>query len=323
MMRTLIKLLRISLGILVCIFLLYPVDLSVDAQDKGKTQAVRGNVRTITIPITIKPKRKRLSEELRVVDLAVSEDGQPRQNLSIRTATDSPLSLAILVQDDLVSSIGNEIKPLASFIRALPSDSRVLIGTLGIGSLRVRQKFTKDLNRASSALRIPLGSASSAPYNPYVEVVEALRRFDSQPVGRRAILLISDGVDVSRGLSESSPTQSIDLQRAIAESQRRGVAIYSFYAPTAGLTSGNNSFLISNGQSSLARLSDETGGKAFFQGTGQPVSFDPFIRELQDTLYSQIALTFLSTSENNGFHRLEVSLNAPDMELRYPRGYSR
>lgn len=314
---------KCCLNPLICALLFYSVGLSTSAQEKDKSRTARGNVRTVTIPITIKPKQKRLSEELRVVDLAVREDGQQRQNLSIRTATNSPLSLAILIQDDLVSSIGNEIKPLSEFILGLPEGSRVLIGTLGVGSLRVRQKFTKDLGKAASALRVPLGSPAAAPYNPYVEVIEALRRFDSQPVGRRAILLVSDGVDVSRGVVESSPAQSVDLQRAITESQRHGVAVYSFYAPTAGLTAINSSFLAANGQGSLNRLSDETGGKAFFQGTGQPVSFDPFIKELDETLYRQIALTFLSTSENKGFHRLEVSMNAPDVEIRYPRGYSR
>src|ERR1041384_7616917 len=140
-----------------------------------------------------------------------------------------------------------------------------MIGYLRTGSLQVKQKFTNDLERAASVLRPPIGFASASPYNPYVEVIEALKKFESQPLGRRAILLVSDGLDVSRGVDSSSPAQSIDLQRAINESQRRGVAIYSFYAPTQ-LAAANPS-LVANAQSSLSRLSDETGGHPFFQGT--------------------------------------------------------
>jgi hypothetical protein len=160
-----------------------------------------------------------------------------------------------------------------------------------------------------------------SPYNPYVEVVEALKKFESQPLGRRAILLVSDGLDISRGVDSSSPTQSIDLQRAINESQRRGVAIYGFYAPTQ--VTAAHPPLGGNGQSSLLRLSDETGGIAFFQGTGAPVSFAPFIRELDVSLQKQAALTFLSTHLSKGFHRLEVKSSTPGVRVTYPSGYVR
>src|SRR4029079_6569931 len=129
-------------------------------------------------------------------------------------------------------------------------------------------RFTTDLEKAAKALRPPTGFPSSGPYNPYVEVVEALKRFESQTLGSRAILRVSDGLDISRGVDSSSPTQSVDLQRAVNESQRRGVAIYGFYAPT--IVAATNPALVSNAQSSSLRLSEETGGIAFFQGTGAP-----------------------------------------------------
>jgi hypothetical protein len=196
-----------------------------------------------------------------------------------------------------------------------------MVGYLRTGSLQVKQRFTNDLEKAAKALRPPSGFANSGPYNPYVEVIEALKRFDSQPLGRRAILLVSDGLDISRGLDSSSPTQSVDLQRAVNESQRRSVAIYGFYAPTAAAAA--NPSLAGNAQSSLLRLSNETGGLAFFQGTGAPVSFDPFIRELDISLQKQAALTFLSTHLNKGFHRIEVRSSTPGVRVSYPSGYVR
>jgi VWFA-related protein len=292
--------------------------------DGSRITASSAPAKPVIIPLTVRvkgtPPQREL--ELQAVDLAVREDGEPQTILSVRAmGTNSPLNLMVLTQDDVVSSIALEMKSLADFIQRLPRGSRVSVGSLRIGSLQVRQKFTADLERAAKALKPPLGVASLAPYNPYVEVIEALKRFDSQPAGRRAMLLVSDGLDISRGTDSSSPMQSVDLQRAINEAQRRSVAIYSFFAPT--VVSSENRNLIANAQSSLQRLSDESGGQAFFQGLGAPTSFDPFIKTLNSALDKQIALTYLSTHLKKGFHRVKISSSTPGVELNYPAGYTR
>ena len=130
---------------------------------------------------------------------------------------------------------------------------------------------------------------------------------------------LPSGSLVLRGVDSSAPTQSVDLQRAVNESQRRGVAIYGFYSPS--VVASTNPSLIANAQSSLLRLSNETGGHAFFQGTGVPVSFDPFLRELDVALEKQVALTFLSTHLKKGFHRLEVKSATPGVRVTFPTGY--
>ena len=290
------------------------------------TQNVNGGVpprpgKPVTIPLTIHTPADQVTPELQNIDLTVSEDGEPQTILSIRGITNSPITIAVLIQDDLVPSVANEIKAVAQFIRSLPKGSRVMIGYLRTGSLQVRQKFTNDLEKAAKSLRAPTGFANVGPYNPYVEVVEALRKFEAQPQGRRAILLVSDGLDISRGVDSSAPTQSVDLQRAVNEAQRRGVAIYGFYSPT--MASAANRVLAGNAQSSLLRLSNETGGMAFFQGLGTPVSFEPFLRELDVSLQKQAALTFLSTHLNKGFHRIEVKSATPGVRIAFPSGYVR
>ncbi len=292
----------------------------VDADARRKV--TRGAVRSVTVPVTVRVPRAR-DEEVRALGLSVLEDGDRQEILSVRSAVErAPLSLAVLVQDDLVSSVGTEIAGLAKFIRAQPPGTRVMVGYVRAGSVQIRQRFTADLERAAKSLRIPIGSANAAPFNPYVQVIEALRRFESQPLGRRALLLVSDGLDTSRGLDSSSPTQSLDLQRAINEAQRRSVAAYAIYAPSAGQGGGNFS-LSGNAQGSLARLSEETGGKAFFQGFGAPVSFDPFLAELRTRLDQQFALTYLSTHPQKGFHRLKLQTALPDVGISYPAGYTR
>ena len=138
----------------------------------------RGPGKPVTIPVTIRTKEETAvrTEEtyFQNIDLVISEDGEPQTIISLRgIGTNSPITLAVLIQEDLVPSVGNEIKDLAEFIRKLPRGSRVMVGYLRTGSLQVRQKFTNDLEKAASALRPPSGFPSSSPYNPYVEVIEA------------------------------------------------------------------------------------------------------------------------------------------------------
>ena len=190
-----------------------------------------------------------------------------------------PLNIAILIQDDLTSRVGNELGVTREFIRGLPSGSRVMVGYITAGSLQTRQPFTTDLNRAANSLRIPIASTSASAYNPYVEVIEALKKFDANWKGHSAVLLISDGLDTSRGFDATAAGHTLDIDRTISEANRRNVSIFSFYAPSVGLTS-RSYIAASYGQSSLNRVCDETGGKAFFQGTTGFVTFDSYFTRL-------------------------------------------
>lgn len=325
---------RIAVAIITVMFVGLAAAVRAEAQPRPsqedersvKVQTQRGGVRSVTIPITIRQKgsRKAQQELQNVGILTVREDGEEQKILSIRAVgTETPISVGILIQDDVVTSIANEIRALKEFITRLPRGSRVMVGYIKSGSLEVRQRFTADLERAAASLRIPIGSSIAAAYNPYVEIIEGLRRFEAMPKGRRAVLVVSDGLDISRGFDSSSPSQSTDLQRAIKEAQRQGVAVYSFYAPSATSSSINNLNLISNGQGSLQVLAHDTGGIAFVQGTGAPVSFDPYLKELAGTFTRQIALTYLSTHPKKGFHRIEIISDRKDIEIDHPAGYSR
>lgn len=279
----------------------------------------RGPAKPVTVPVTIRIKDSK-PVEMRIVDYLLREDGDMQTILSQRTPNESPLTLAILFQDDLASSVSSEARRIAEFIRNQPGGSRAMMAYIRQGSLDVRRKFTNELDKVAQSVRAPQSLASASPFNPYVEIIEGLRRFDSQPLGRRAMLVISDGLDISRGVDSSSPGQSIDLQRAITEAQRRSVAIYSIYVPSVLAGTQN---LNLNGQSCLERLSSETGGQAFFQGTSAPISFDPFLNEINTLLGKQIALTYLSTHVNKGFHKLDIKPLERDVEIRHPAGYTR
>ena len=202
--------------------------------------------------------------------------------------TIEPLNLAVLVQDDLIPQVGNELGVTREFIRSLPQGSQVMVAYITAGSLQVRQPFTTDLEKAAKSLRIPIGSTSASPFNPYVEEIEAMRKFKDESPNANAVLLISDGLDTSRGFDSTAAGHTLDIERAISEANKRRISVFSFYAPSVGLTSRSR-LAASYGQSSLNRLADETGGRAFFQGTTGFVTFDSYFDRLREQLNRQYA----------------------------------
>ena len=137
-----------------------------------------GAARPVTVPVTIRVRGPRREFEMRFVDYILKEDGELQTTLSMRKPSENPMTLAILVQDDLVTSISTEARGIANFVRRLTPGSRVMVGYIRTGSLDVRRKFTSDLEKAAAGVRPPLGLASASPFNPFVEIIEALRRFD-------------------------------------------------------------------------------------------------------------------------------------------------
>lgn len=283
----------------------------------------RQGVRTVTLPISIFTKQElrddRIGEIVQADRLTVREAKVEMEILSIRSVSNTPLSLAVVIQDDLTGNINLQLRDIAEFIRRLPAGTRVMVGYIRNGSLQVRQRFTDDLEKAARSIRIVLGPAVGGN-GPYEGLNDALKRFDSLPLGRRAVLLVSDGVDSSSGSFPGSSTGSVEFDRALSRAQRNSVAVYTFYTPSA-ISDGRNSIAALGGQSSLQKISEESGGRAFFQGTSSPLSFAPFFKDLSTLLGRQFALTYLSTNMKKGYYKVEVTSSNPDVKIEHPRGY--
>ena len=282
------------------------------------------NVRTVTIPISIftktELKENQLTEMVEAGNIFVKEDGDQQVILSIRSVSNTPLSLAVIIQDDLETDVNLQLKGIGNFIRSLPAGSRVMVGYIRTGGLQVRQRFTEDLEKAAKSLRVISGSAAVSTNDPYDGLSDALARFDALPNGRRAVLFISDGFDATSGLSALSSIESLSLQQAIFKAQRKGIAVYSIYA-AGNYTRNASSSVVSGAQGALGKLASETGGRAFFQGTHTPISFDPFFRELNVALGRPFALTYLSTHMKKGYHRVDVYSSNPEVKIEHPKGY--
>lgn len=290
-----------------------------DEKEKKKDKEQR--VRTVTIPISIFTKQElkenQATEFVEAGEIIVKENDEQQTVLSIRSVSNTPLHLAVLIQDDLTANINLQLNEIKKFIKKLPPDSRVMVAYLRSGTIQVRQKFTTDLEKAAESLRAVTSSSAVAPNSPYEGVEEVLQRFDAVPTGRRAILLVSDGFNAS----DNSPgANSLELDQAILKAQRRSVAIYSFYS-AATYTENGSATTILSAQGSLNRLSQETGGRAFFQGTSSPINFDPFFRDLNTMLNRQFALTYLSTHPKKGYYKIQVISTNPEVKIEHPKGY--
>ena len=290
----------------------------------GQKPDDKQKVRTVTIPISIftkqELKERQPEEYVQAGRLIVKEDNEEQQILSIRSIGESPLSIALLIQDDLAPEFNLQLEDIRKFIRGLPRGTRVMVAYIRGGSMQVRQKFTDDLEKAAKSLRIVTSSPSSAPRDPYDSVSEALPRFDALPSGRRAILLFSDGFDSSDGLNMASVAHSTDLDRATLKAQKKGVPVYSFFFPATNTNNGNSDLIVA-AQGALNRLSEDTGGRAFMHGTFAPISFDPFFRDLTLALNRQFALTYLSTHMKKGYHKVKVLSTNPEVKIEHPNGY--
>jgi hypothetical protein len=229
---------------------------------------IQGRCKLLTLSI--------LGASVIIVGMMMARD----PNRAARPSEATPI-IELLIQDDLVPGVNNEIEGLRGLIRSLPEGSRVLTGYITAGSLSVTQDFTTDRNRAAASLRI-LRGASARPYSPYVELSEGLNRFDSQPQGRRVVLMISSGLDSSRGFEEANPARSLSLDRSIRDAQRRSVAVSSIFAPESGVE-GPNRIGSLLGQGSLKRLASETGGKTYNGGMAA-VNFSPYIKAFRNSL---------------------------------------
>jgi len=278
----------------------------------------------MTIPIAIFTKQelkdRRAAEYVEADTLTVREDNEEQQILSIRSVSDTPLSIALLIQEDLAGNFNLQIKDIADFVRGLPKGTRVMVAYARSGSMQVTQKFTDDLELAAKAVRPVVSSPAMAPRSPYDSLQELTSRFDAMPAGRRAVLLFSDGLDTTGGLNLASVSQSADLETAILKSQRRSIAVYSFYSPTHA-TEGGSSILVLGAQGALQKLSEQTGGRAFFQGSIAPISFLPFFRDMELALNRQFSLTYLSTHMKKDYHKLNVTSTNPEVRIDHPKGY--
>ncbi len=304
-------------GVLVIAFLIFGF-FTIQTPGQTKSPAKEREVTVLVTAIANNARTKAIAAKLQPVDFVVSEDGIPQKILSVKKAGGAPVQVAVLIQDNLVSRVNNELNEIKTFVRGLPEGSKVMTAYVSGGALSVRQEFTTDRESAAKSLRIISGSEIGAPYSPFIQLSDALKRFDDGFDGRKIVLFVSDGLDGIVDPRDASPFFSLYLDNAVRNAQNSGINIYPIYAPSAGRIRFSRR-AINNGQGSLLRLADETGGEAFFSGSDF-VTFSPYFKELNQILENQWLIKYVSNSEKSGFRKIKVVTDF-DIHLQYPAGY--
>jgi len=71
-----------------------------------------------------------------------------------------------------------------------------------------------------------------------------------------------------------------------------------------------------NGQSAIAKLSDETGGQSYYFATQNAVSFKPYLDDLQKTLDNKYVLEFrVVAGKKSGPKYVKLSTEVAGVEL--------
>ena len=127
--------------------------------------------------------------------------------------------------------------------------------------------------------------------------------------------MVTDGVDnYQRQFDPDDPY----VQAAISDSVRAGLVVYSIYLADQGRF-GAGAFGSFSGQSTLSYVTDATGGRNFWMGTGDPVSFRPYFDELNRRFRNQYELGFVgSGGAKSAVETLKVKLSVPGSKVAAP-----
>ena len=105
---------------------------------------------------------------------------------------------------------------------------------------------------------------------------------------------------------------------ALEHLNRSGITVFPIYVSPAGHFF-QSLFLVSNGQSCLSRIADETGGEAYFQGFQTPISMKPFLEEMLRHLNDQYLVTFAAKPrKKSGYDTLRVTTELSGVEVTGP-----
>jgi Ca-activated chloride channel family protein len=279
-------------------------------------------------------KKRRFVTTIGEGDLRVLEDGVPQQVVAFQRETDTPLSIAFLV--DISASqegvLRDEQEAALSFIEAVlrpREDNAAVVSFTGV--TRVEQPLTDERAALQSAVnRVRVQFNIKSPECSEETVVpddvrircltavwdsilitnrEVLARTPEST--RRAIILLSDGDDTG---------SASKLFQAAEDSVRKNTVVYSVGIRDEKIKVGELR------KDNLRRISEETGGRAFFPKDKAELA--AAFAQIEQELRSQYLISYSPSNKtpDGRFRRVEVEITNPalrkqKLRLLYRQGY--
>jgi VWFA-related protein len=267
-------------------------------------------VNEVNLLFTVTDKHGRFVKDLKKQDIQVIDDSKPVPEIkSFASQTDLPLHVGLLV--DASNSVRDRFKfeqeAAIEFLNQIIRPQYDLAFVVGFDATpEVTQDFTDSSEKLGRGVRMLRPGGGTAMFDAiYFSCRDKLMKAPRSGPVRSALIVLSDGDD-----NQSHVTR----EEAIDMATRAEVIIYTISTNV----SGNKS----KGDKILERISEATGGRAFFPFKIQDVS-DAFT-EIQDELRSQYALSYRPADfqADGRFRSIQVTaVNQKNLRVRARHGY--
>jgi VWFA-related protein len=288
--------------------------------------SIKVDVDLVNILTSVRDKRGALIPSLQKEDFTILEDGKAQTIKYFTKETDLPLTIGLLV--DVSGSQRNlidiERSAASQFFRdVLRKKDLAFLISFGEEN-ELLQDYTGSarlLTEGLSQLRVSSGVSGIHPGpvptmgDPrgtvlYDAIFLAADEKLKGEVGRKVIVVITDGVDQGSRMTRN---------QAIEAAQKSDAVIYSidYSDPQAyGYFGGGG-----GGEGELRKMSDETGGRVY--KVDRRHSLDQVFKELQDEMRSQYSMAYTPTNEvkDGGYRHLEVRLANKELKAQARKGY--
>ena len=259
-------------------------------------------------------------------DFLLSEDGRPQAIRYFSAETDLPLTLGLLVDTSMSQRRVLDAERIASFefvdevLREATDHVFIVQFDLGVEILQPLTSSRRELQGALARVDTPslhrLELQRGGGTLLYEAIAVAARDVMRALTGRKALIVISDGVDTG---------SEIPLVTAVEEAQRAGTLVYAivfsdanaYGTPLGPLMGGGEP----DGKRVLMRISRDTGGRCF--EVSKTLSIGQIFQAIQDELRSQYNLGFVSDVpvRISGFRRLQLTAKAKGLVVQAQSRY--
>ncbi len=275
------------------------------------------DVDAVHLAATVVDKKGRLVTDLSEGDFLVYEDGIPQELTYFSRGADAPLDVMLLVDAsgsmDMVSKVANARNAAIQLVSVLGAEDRVAVYAFARGIVELCS-FTEDKKEAIGALQRLKPFGSTAIYDAVAQASELIRH---QGFGRRAIVLITDGIDTA---SELSIEQAVEVAKGV------DLPVYGLRILSPLDDPENDAFLGVHGRDatlgdSLKRFAAETGGKLYEASELGALRLATF--RVKEELKTQYRLGYVprNSHRDGRFRRIEVYVREEDVRVRTRKGY--
>ncbi len=226
------------------------------------------------------------------------------------------VEIVILIDGSARSSLGTQFGEISRFVGELPTKTKMAIGYMENGRAVLEVPLSANPAQVTGALHAPAGAAG-VDSSPYFSLSDLARHWpSSQPDARRVAVLVTDGVD---NFGTGNDVEDPYVEAAIKDSVQAGLQVYSIYWRVRG--NADQSLDQSTvSQSLISEVTAATGGHSYWQGTSNPVSFEPYFNDLRRRLRNQYALSFTAPAvKKPELANLELKSGNRSAKIEAPR----